>query len=103
MFHSVKSRRQLTTGVEYILKIHQQLAKRRRRATNAREDAPVPVPLPDAGGRREGTHTACVDQLTANSVHHQVVVTEKVYSQYGKTDIRQQKNPPEGGTMDAEE
>ncbi len=103
MFHSVRSRRQTTAGVEYILKINQQLAERRRRATNAREDAPVPVPLPEGGGRRESTHTACVDQLPANSVHHQVVVTEKVYSQYGKTDIRQQKNPLEGGTMNAEE
>jgi hypothetical protein len=30
-------------------------------------------------------------------------MTEKVYSQYGETDIRQQENPPEGGTMNAEE
>jgi hypothetical protein len=38
----------------------------------------MPISLPNGGGRREGTHTACVDQLAANSVYHQVVVAEKV-------------------------
>jgi hypothetical protein len=63
----------------------------------------MPIPLPRGGGRWESTHTACVDQLPTNSIHHQVMMTEKVYSQYGETDIRQQENPPEGGTMNAEE
>jgi hypothetical protein len=38
----------------------------------------MPISLLHGGGRWEGTHTACVDQLAAHSIHHQVVVAEKV-------------------------
>jgi hypothetical protein len=100
VLHPVGGRRQSAAGIQNVLVVYQQLAERRRRAADTRKNPPAAIPPGHRGSRWESPQGPRIDQLAGGGIHHQVVVSEKIYPQDGELHVRQQEDPREGDAME---